>query len=131
MAAETEAPRVLVIDDDAVALQAATELLQRAGFHVFPMPSPIGATQAIVRNNIRAAVVDLNMPVMQGDRFVHLVRKWDRIRDLPIIMLSGAPAETLEHISQEIPGVRVVSKDTMETELAKAVHSSLKSGRSA
>ena len=74
--------RVIVIDDDEVVLVAITELLEAAGCKVFTLTSPIGATQVIVRESIDAAVIDVNLPVMQGDNVIRLFRSWDKVKDL-------------------------------------------------
>lgn len=123
--------RVLVIDDDEIVLQAVADLLDRSGFQVYSMPSPIGATQAIVKNHIQAVVLDLNMPVMQGDRFVKLIRGWDRIRDLPVILLSGAPEDTLREVGRRFTGLQVISKDNMLSDLPRAVATAVASYRPA
>lgn len=113
---------MLVIDDDEIALQAIGDLLESAGYEVHPMVSPIGATQVIVAKNIQAAVVDLNMPVMRGDRFIALVRSWDRIRDLPTVLISGGSNKTLEEIGAQLPGVQVVTKEHMREGLPNALN---------
>lgn len=112
---------MLVIDDDEIALQAIGDLLESAGYEVHPMVSPIGATQVIVAKNIQAAVVDLNMPVMRGDRFIALVRSWERIRDLPTVLISGASSKTLDEVGAQLPGVQVVTKESMRASLPNAL----------
>ena len=105
--------RILVIDDDEIALQAMSDLLEGAGYTVHALVSPIGATQVIAAHGIAAAVIDLNMPVMRGDRFISLVRSWDRIRDLPIVLVSGEAPETIKQAVAHLPGVAVVTKSHM------------------
>jgi CheY-like chemotaxis protein len=108
---------VLVIDDDEIVLETIRELLTGAGYQVHCLASPIGATQVIVSQHIHAVVVDLNMPVMQGDRFISLLRSWDKIRDMPTILLSGASAQTLHAVAKDLNGVATVSKSTMHRTL--------------
>ncbi len=117
----TRAGKVLVIDDDEIALEAIRELLVDAGYEVQCLSSPIGATQVIVSQGIEAVVVDLNMPVMSGDRFISLLRSWDRIRDLPTVLISGSDTETLENSAMGIPGVQTVTKDSMRRALPEAL----------
>jgi CheY-like chemotaxis protein len=113
--------RVLVIDDDEIALQAISDVLQEAGFDVRSMISPIGATQVIAADSIQAAVIDLNMPLMSGDRLVSLIRSWDRLRDLPVVLISGTSAKALEEVAQQLPDVPVVTKDSMRRLLVSVV----------
>jgi CheY-like chemotaxis protein len=111
----------LVIDDDEIALQAISDVLQAAGYQVHSMVSPIGATQVIAGSDIQAAVIDLNMPLMSGDRLIALIRSWDRIRDLPVVLVSGSSAKILEQMGSQLPGVRVVTKDAMRAQLPGAL----------
>jgi CheY-like chemotaxis protein len=113
--------RVLVIDDDEVVLVAITDLLEAAGLKVFTQTTPIGATQVILREGINAAVIDINLPVMQGDNVIRLFRSWDKVRDLPIVVVSGATDEKLAAIKSELAGVKIVRKDEMHQRLTGAV----------
>jgi CheY-like chemotaxis protein len=117
--------RVLVIDDDEIALQAICDVLEEAGFQVRSMVSPIGATQVIAADGIQAAVIDLNMPLMSGDRLVSLIRSWDRLRDLPVVLISGTSAKTLEEVALQLPDVPVVTKDSMRRVLVSVVSRAL------
>ncbi len=99
---------ILVIDDDDGTLQAIADLLRGAGFDVHALASPIGATQVIANHGVSAAVIDMNMPVMRGDRFIALVRSWDRIRDLPIVLVAGDQAP--QNPALRRPGVAVIAK---------------------
>jgi len=122
--------KILVIDDDEIALQAIADLLELAGFEVHTLVSPIGATQVIATQGIVAAVIDLNMPVMRGDRFIALVRSWDRIRDLPIVLISGESSTAIREAAAQLPGVAVVTKAQMGDQLVRTLRQEL-SGRAA
>lgn len=121
-AAATTTARVLVIDDDEIVLETVKALLEGAGYFVHCLASPIGATQVIVSQQINVVVVDLNMPVMQGDRFISLLRSWDKIRDVPTVLLSSASPATLHAVAKELPGVATVSKATMHRTLPETLH---------
>ena len=90
--------RILVIDDDAAINKVIVKLLERAGFSVVVRESPLGATQAIVNERIDAAVIDWNMPLVRGDDVIRLLATWDEVKDLPVLLISGAPEETLERL---------------------------------
>jgi CheY-like chemotaxis protein len=119
--ARSHGHRILVIDDDEIALQSISDVLEEAGYRVHGMVSPIGATQVIATQDIQAAVIDLNMPIMRGDRLVSMIRGWDRIRDLPVVLISGASTATLDEVGAQLPGVQMVTKDSMRKALAPAV----------
>lgn len=113
--------RVLVIDDDEVVLQAIRDVLEGAGYQVHCLVSPIGASQVIMNQQIRAVVVDLNMPVMHGNRFIALLRSWEKIRDIPTVLISGGSADTLESAAEQLPGVATVCKQDMHRLLPDTV----------
>lgn len=117
--------KVLVIDDDEIALEAIRDVIANAGYHVQCLTSPIGATQVIVSQGIEAVVVDLNMPVMRGDRFISLLRSWDRIRDLPTVLISGSDSDTLQSAASGMSGVQTVTKDSMRRDLPQALERAL------
>jgi CheY-like chemotaxis protein len=92
------------------------------------MVSPIGATQVIATQGIGLAVIDLNMPVMRGDRFIALVRSWDRIRDMPVVLISGESFETIRAAAATLRGVTVVTKAEMNERLVPTVGALLRAG---
>ena len=122
---------MLVIDDDEIALRAIGDVLEQAGFEVHAMISPVGATQVIASERIDAAVIDLHMPVMSGDRLVTLIRSWDQFRDLPVVLISASSAKTLEEVARQLPDVPVVTKESMGRMLASVVTRALSARSSA
>jgi CheY-like chemotaxis protein len=121
--------RVLVIDDDPFMLKVITDLLKRAGFQVHAQESAVGATQVIIKDRIDAAVIDWNLPGTQGDDVIRLLRTWEEMKDLPVLLITGAPEETLERIRTELPGVRVLAKEFLNDQLVGALGNVLGSGK--
>lgn len=105
---------VLVIDDSEIAREEATRVLRQAGFQVVALPSPIGATQAIVRHQARVVVVDVFMPTIRGDRLLTLFRKNQRLGRLSVILMSGHSEKELEHLQMEIQADAVLSKRNLD-----------------
>lgn len=101
---------VLVIDDSEIAREEATRVLREAGFQVVALPSPIGATQAIVRHHARVVVLDVFMPTIRGDRLLTLFRKNQRLGHLSVILMSGHSEEELEQLQMEVQADAVLSK---------------------
>jgi CheY-like chemotaxis protein len=112
---------ILVVDDDEVVLVAIADLLEEDGYAVFTQQSPIGATQVIVRESIDLAVIDVNLPVMQGDNVVRLLQSWDRVKDLPIVIISGVAQDRIGALQAELPQTRFVPKAQMNHLLLSTV----------
>jgi CheY-like chemotaxis protein len=87
-----------VIDDSEVSRLAIAEALGAAGCQVFQLASAIGATRLILRQNIAAAIVDINMPGLTGDKLVAVLRNNPRLRGLTIVVVSGRGDVELEAI---------------------------------
>ncbi len=108
---------VLVVDDDEVVLVAIADLLEEAGYKVVTRESPIGATQVIVRESIDIAIIDVNLPVMQGDNVARLLQTWDRVKELPIVIISGVSQDKMAALQAELAQTRFVPKASMNTML--------------
>ncbi|WP_437318249.1 response regulator [Sorangium sp. So ce385] len=107
-------PPVLVIDDSEIAREEVSRLLRSAGFQVVALPSPIGATQAIVRHQARIVVVDVFMPTIRGDRLLTLFRKNQRLGHLSVILMSGHSERELEQLQMEVQADAVLSKRNLD-----------------
>ncbi|MGK3996943.1 response regulator [Sorangium sp. So ce1024] len=109
LSAALSAP-VLVIDDSDIARDEVSRVLRAAGFQVVALPSPIGATQAIVRQKARVVVVDVFMPTLRGDRLLTLFRKNQRLEHLGVILMSGHSERELDPLQLELQADAVVAK---------------------
>jgi CheY-like chemotaxis protein len=105
---------VLVIDDSEIAREEATRVLREAGFQVVALPSPIGATQAIVRHHARVVVLDVFMPTIRGDRLLTLFRKNQRLGHVSVILMSSHSEQELDHLQMEVQADAVLSKRHMD-----------------
>lgn len=109
--------RVLVIDDSEVARHAIRDVLVRADYEVVALPSAIGATRLILQQRIEAAVVDLSMPGLSGDRLVEVLRKNPRLGSLVVILVSGESEAELKAIRRKADVQGVMSKDMIARDL--------------
>ena len=83
--------RVLVVDDDPVILRLVKDKLDRAGFEVFTADSGEEAVNVIARRGLpHLAIVDINMPGMDGFEFCRSVQEFT---DLPVIILTAVDEE--------------------------------------
>lgn len=114
--------RVLVIDDSEVARAYIRRVLENVGATVFEQPSAIGATRNILQNQVEAVVVDVTMPGLSGDRLVEVLKNNQRLKGLVVVLVSGKPFEELQAIEQESRADAVLSKDEIESRLAKTLN---------
>jgi PleD family two-component response regulator len=107
------AQAVLVIDDSEIARVSMARVLQEAGYRVFALPSPIGATRAIMKNKVGVVVADVLMPGMRGDRLAALFRSNPRFRSLGVILVSGAADVELHELALEVRADATLQKSRL------------------
>jgi DNA-binding response OmpR family regulator len=95
--------------------------LEAEGHDVFELPSAIGASREIYRNDIDAVVLDVMMPDINGDKLAKLLRGNSRGKDLVIILVSSRPIEELEGLARTSGADAVVSKERIRSDLAAAL----------
>ncbi|MFH1723824.1 MAG: response regulator [Elusimicrobiota bacterium] len=79
---------ILVADDDAIFLDLVTEILTQGGYTVVRTRDGQAAWDAMQRRTVDMAVLDLNMPKMDGMELTRKIRDDARFRDMPILMLT-------------------------------------------
>ena len=83
--------RILVVDDEPAVLRLVRDKLDREGFQVYVAASGQEALGAIERRGLpHLAIVDINMPGMNGFEFCEIVQ---RFCDLPVILLTAIDEE--------------------------------------
>jgi len=112
---------VLIIDDSEISRMAVAALFEEAGCTVHQRENPIGASAEIIRHDVRVVVVDMQMPLMSGPRFVELVRKNPRLDHVKLVLITGASQQELEAAGEESGADAVVSKRSLTTDLVPTV----------
>src|SRR5262245_44642822 len=86
----TERVNVLCVDDVEENLIALATLLNNPGLSLITARSGTEALEALLANDIALALVDVNMPGMDGFELAELMRGSERTRHVPIIFLTAA-----------------------------------------
>ena len=102
---------ILVVEDDEDIRSALSELLRDEGFSVDSVANGRDAFQWLRHHGMRSAVVilDLMMPVMDGETFMTLVESDPAFDDLQVILIS-ASATTSYSGPRPGPNHRVVER---------------------
>ena len=114
-------PRVLVIDDSEVDREVMQEILSNAGCDVHVLPSPIGASKVARELNVDVVVVDQNLPSLDGNKLVALLRKVGGLQDLQVILVSGASEVDVEPLASQANVNAFISKRHLHDQLAQTV----------
>ncbi len=86
-------PTVLLVDDDSMVLDLMSEAVEAAGFRAVGFTSPFAALQAFSEHQPEVAVLDLQMPGMDGVELCGRLRATQGFSDLPVLILSGQSDE--------------------------------------
>ncbi len=84
---------VMVVDDVAQNLTAIEALLARPGITVLKASSGTQALELLLTHEVALALVDVQMPGMDGFELASLIRGSDRTRSVPLIFLTAASRE--------------------------------------
>lgn len=78
---------IAVLDDDSELVEIATEMLTRIGFDTVGTSDPERALEAVRSGRARAVVADIQMPAMDGFKFLERALQLDL--SIPVILVTG------------------------------------------
>jgi CheY-like chemotaxis protein len=85
---------ILVVEDDLEIRLAIREILEAEGYHVVEAPHGREGLACLEGSTDPCLILlDLMMPVMSGADFLHLLRRGELARTIPVVILSAWPAE--------------------------------------
>ena len=114
--------RIVVIDDSKLVLAIATEALEGAGFEVLATDSGIEANQFIYSSRRPDLIlIDVMMPLLNGDRKVRLLKERESSRHIPVILMSTKTREELEQLTRESGADGYIQKPFNEASLVQQV----------
>ena len=88
--------RILVTDDDALALKAATHLLTSAGYEVFSAINGEQTLQLVATHHPDLLLLDVVMPDIEGTEICRRIKANPQTADIFIILLSGIRTDSDE-----------------------------------
>lgn len=84
---------ILVVDDQEANLIATEALLQQPELHVLKASSGDQALDLLLRYEVALALLDVNMPNMDGFELAEIMRSSAQTRSIPIIFMTAAMQE--------------------------------------
>ena len=127
------AARVLVVDDDADALDLAVAMIESSGYEISTATSGREALDEIARARPDAIVLDLMLPEMDGFEVVHRLSLNPEWRDIPVILLTARDLSHEERRALDIGTARIIqkgnfSRDELLGEIAQLAGAKEKNG---
>jgi EAL domain-containing protein (putative c-di-GMP-specific phosphodiesterase class I) len=109
---------ILAVDDDPAMLRLFASALSRAGYRSIDAESGAQALVLLETESVDAIITDLAMPGMPGLEFMRQVRERDP--DLPILVITGAPAIDTAIGSIDVGVFRYLTKPITPAEIVRA-----------
>lgn len=114
--------RILLVDDSELVLAMAKDALEAAGFEVFTSTNGIEANAFIFsRNKPDLIILDVMLPMLDGNKKAKLLREKDYSRHIPILLLSSKPEEEMRRLTAEAEADGFIRKPFSPAELVATV----------
>ena len=94
--------KILVVEDDVVTQKLVVAILEKEGHTAFVSPNGRHALEALQVNHFDLMITDVMMPELDGRTLIAALRKYPRLVDMPVIIISAVikasdVMELLEH----------------------------------
>jgi DNA-binding response OmpR family regulator len=119
--------RILLVDDDPDCLDAIDQILRREGYVTFPIGEGRAAMEIVIKNDIDLAIVDFNLPDMDGLHVLYEIKR--AYRDFPVIVMTAEPSKELRLASLEAGAYSFVTKPINIPNFRQIVAKALQSPR--
>ncbi len=88
--------RALVVDNDRFYVEFLSEILGQEGYEVTKAYDGMEAMELLDRDRPDLVVLDIVMPKIDGDRVCRYIKATPRLREVPVVILSGTLVEDQE-----------------------------------
>ena len=119
------AHRILLVDDDSNCLDAINQILRREGYEIFAVDDGRAAIKIIIENKIDLAIVDFNMPEMDGLHVLYKIKQMRR--NFPVILMTAEPSKELRLASLEAGAYSFMTKPINIPSFRQMVEKALRS----
>ncbi|HJV67056.1 MAG TPA: response regulator [Geomonas sp.] len=93
---------ILIIDDSEVVLAMAKDVLEEAGYQVDTATNGIEANRYIFsRNKPNLIIMDIMMPMLDGNKKAKILKENELSRDIPILLLSSKSDLEMRSLARE------------------------------
>ena len=121
MAAAPAVPLVLVVDDSITVRRVTQRLLTREGYRVALAADGLQALEKLAEELPSVVLSDIEMPRMDGFDLARNIRADERLKQLPIVMITSRIAEKHREHAKELGVNHYLGKPYSEEELLSLV----------
>jgi chemosensory pili system protein ChpA (sensor histidine kinase/response regulator) len=123
-ASDTDTTRptlVMVVDDSVTVRKVTSRLLERNGMNVLTAKDGVDAIAQLQEHKPDIMLLDIEMPRMDGFEVATLVRHDERLKDLPIIMITSRTGEKHRDRAMAIGVNEYLGKPYQESDLLENI----------
>ena len=117
---------VMVVDDSVTVRKVTSRLLERQGMDVLIAKDGIEAISLLQEREPDIMLLDIEMPRMDGFEVARQVRHDERLRELPIVMISSRTGEKHKEHARELGVNEFLGKPFQENELLSTIETLVK-----
>lgn len=112
---------VMVVDDSLTVRKITGRLLAREGYHVITAKDGVDALEQLIDMVPDVMLVDIEMPRMDGFDLTRNVRADERLKNVPIVMITSRIADKHRNYAREIGVNHYLGKPYDEDELLRII----------
>lgn len=90
--------KVLLVDDNPLVLKLGRALVEREGLSAFTAATWIDLNRELASQRPDLILMDINMPVMKGNRLSELLKSKPTLSGVPIVLMSDLPEDSLQQM---------------------------------
>lgn len=120
--AEEKVPTVMVVDDSITVRKVTTRLLERYDFEVITAKDGVDAVTVLADTVPDVMLLDIEMPRMDGFELATIIRHDERLKQIPIIMITSRTGEKHRERAEAIGVNRYMGKPYNEVDLLETIN---------
>lgn len=93
---------ILLVEDDHDVRVAVRQTLEMADYDVLSAPNGADALRILNRAHPDLIILDLQMPLMDGEEFLKAKERDDRLASIPVILISAAQPEKIVKVAKKV-----------------------------
>ncbi len=118
----TDAPKILVVDDEPVSLMLLDTILSRSNFAVSTAASAMDALAHLNKEPCDLMILDLLMPDMDGLTLLKQLREDPKFENLPIIVFTAVSQNRVRQEAFQKGATTFLTKPVSSRELTRVVN---------
>ena len=102
---------ILLVEDDHDIRVAVRQTLEMASYEVVSAPNGADALRILDRQQPDLIILDLHMPLMDGEEFLKAKERDERVAEIPVILISASPPARIMKVAPKVDKIIIKPLD--------------------